>query len=130
MNYSRHPVNLVVAFALELAMLAALAGWGWTQHEGLLQVILAVGAPLLAAVLWGVFRVDGDPKKAPVAIPGVLRLLLELGLFTLGLIALTAAGQPTLALIGAVILIVHYLTSWDRVRWLIANRDGHAPSPY
>lgn len=127
---SQHPVKLFFAFVFELVLLAALAYWGWTQNEGLLRVVLAVGAPLLAAVLWGVFRVDGDPKKAPVAIPGVLRLLLELALFASGVIALAAAGQSTLAAVFGVLVVLQYLTSWDRIRWLISNRDGHAPRPY
>lgn len=130
MNYSHHPVNLVLAFLLELVLLAALAYWGWTQHEGVLRVLLAAGAPIGAAALWGIFRVDHDPGKALVAVPGVVRLLLELALFASGVIALAAAGQTTLAAVIGAILVLHYLTSWDRVRWLINNRDGHAPSPY
>ena len=69
-SLSNHPLNLALAFALELVMLGALIYWGWTQHDGILRIVLAVGLPLIAATVWGVFRVDNDPNKAVVIIPG------------------------------------------------------------
>lgn len=116
---SNNPINLALRFMLELAMLAALAYWGWTMHEGLTQVLLVIALPLAAATLWGVFRVDNDPKKAPVRIPGVLRLLLELALFVMAVALLAQAGQPTLALIFDVIVLIHYVISYDRIQWLL-----------
>lgn len=116
-SLSNHPLNLAVAFGLELAMLAALAYWGWTQHEGVMQPLLCVGVPLGAAALWGVFRVPGAPNAAPVAIPGWLRLLLEWGLYALAVFALVAANQPTIAAVFAVVVVVHYVVSIDQVRW-------------
>jgi hypothetical protein len=78
---SNNPLVLTIRFLLELAALAALAYWGLTQHEGLLRVLLAVGLPLLAATLWGTFRVSGYPNKAPIEVPGLVRLLLEFVIF-------------------------------------------------
>ena len=42
-------------FVLELAALTALGYWGFAEHEGVLQWLLGLGAPLLAAVVWGAF---------------------------------------------------------------------------
>ena len=48
--------NLALAFFLELCALAALGYWGFVTGEGLpARIGLGVGAPLLAAVLWGAF---------------------------------------------------------------------------
>ena len=44
-------INEALAFVLELCALAALAGWG--AHVA--GVALAIVAPLVAAVFWGVF---------------------------------------------------------------------------
>jgi hypothetical protein len=112
---SKNPLVLTLMFLLELAMLAALAYWGWTQHEGLLRVILAVGVPLAAAVLWGVFRVPGEPGDAIVPLRGIIRLLLELGLFALAVILLLAANQPTTAMILGGLVVLEYALSYDRI---------------
>ena len=50
-----------------------------------------------AATLWGTLRVPGDPGPAPVAVPGAVRLLLELGFFGGSVVLLASAGQVTLA---------------------------------
>ena len=72
-----NPINLAVRFLLELAMLFVLSWWGWRFHG----IVTAIGLPVAAAVMWGVFRIPNDPKAAPVAVPGVVRLALEWGLF-------------------------------------------------
>jgi hypothetical protein len=46
---------LAVRFALEIAALVALGYWGFDGHDGVLSVVLGVGAPLVAAVTWGTF---------------------------------------------------------------------------
>ena len=72
---SAHPVNLALRFLLEIAALLALGHWGRQRFDGGLRYLLAVGIPLLAAVLWGTFRVNDDPGPAPVPVPGYLRLI-------------------------------------------------------
>lgn len=116
---SNHPVNLTIRFLLELLALAAMAVWGWTQHAGALRFVWAIGLPLLAAVLWGVFRVDGDPNKAPVRVPGMVRLLLEALVFGGAVWSLYAAGRTTPASIFGLVVLVHYVVSYDRIRWLL-----------
>lgn len=116
---SSHPINLLVRFALEIAALVALGFWGWATGTGLLRFVLAVGVPLVAAVLWGTFRVPNDPGAAPVAIPGVLRLVLELTFFAAATWALYDAGAIPLGWLLGIVVLVHYVVSYDRVRWLI-----------
>ena len=116
---SKNPVNLLVRFILELTALAALAIWGWTQHEGALRWVLAVGAPLLAAAAWGVFRVPNDPGPAPVRLSGIGRLLLEAIFFGTAVAALFAADRPAFAMILGAAIVIHYSLSWDRLAWLV-----------
>ncbi len=51
---SRLPgATVTVRFLCELAMLAALAYWGFTVGDGACAWVLGIGAPLLAAIVWG-----------------------------------------------------------------------------
>src|SRR5918997_3472095 len=85
--------NLALRFLLELCALAALGYWGFKKGTSLIVKIgLGLGAPLLAAVLWGTFVAP----RAPIPPPGLLRLILELVVFG-SAAALYAAGRPTLA---------------------------------
>ncbi len=121
---SSHPINLAVRFLLEVAALLAIGYWGWSTGSGVLRFVLAPGLPLIAAILWGTFRVPNDPSssgKAPVPIPGILRLLLELALFAFATWALYDAGAVQLSWILGLVVVVHYALSYDRIRWLVGQ---------
>jgi len=119
-----HPINLTIRFILELAALLAMGVWGWNQTAGWGRYLLAFGIPILAAVLWGTFAVPDDPSRsgaAPVAIPGILRLLLELAIFGFAVWALYDAGFTLWSWGFGVVVILHYLTSYDRIAWLLSH---------
>lgn len=134
---SQHPLNLAVRFLLEMAALVAIGYWGFDQHSGAWRWILGLGLPLLAATAWGTFAVrslplstfPGDRSRsggAPVPVPGAVRLLLELALFGLAMLALPRgdAGRPILALILAGVTVIHYAVSYDRIAWLLRQKGG------
>ncbi len=87
--------NLVVRFLLELCVLGALGYWGFVVGGNLfVKILLGTGAPLLAAVVWGLFV---SPKAAvPLEMP--LRLLPEVLVFGLAAGALFHTGHPVLAM--------------------------------
>ncbi len=117
---SNNPFNLALRFALEIAALVAMGFWGFrTGETTLMRFLIGLGVPVLAAALWGVFRVNDDPGPAPVAVPGALRLLLELAFFAFAVWALYAAGAPTPAWVLGLVVLAHYLVSYDRIAWLI-----------
>lgn len=116
---SQNPFNLALRFLLELGILAALATWGWSAGQGALRWLLAIGAPLAAAVLWGVFRVPGDGGPPVVAVPGSVRLLLEVLLFGLAVAGLYAANHRQAAFWFGAIVVLHYVISYDRLLWLL-----------
>ncbi|WP_455199123.1 YrdB family protein [Kaarinaea lacus] len=118
-------VNLAVRFLLELTALAAFAMWGWSRAEGALQFVLALALPVIAAALWGAFAVPGDPSRAghaPVALPGVVRLVLELVFFSLAAYALYSTSQAIAGWVFGVIVILHYLVSYKRILWLVRQK--------
>jgi hypothetical protein len=118
---SQNPINLAVRFLLELAALAALGFWGWTQHTGIMRYLLMVGLPLLAATLWGTFRVPADASangKALIPVAGWLRLLLEVIFFTSAAWCLFNANAVCAGYVFSGIALIHYLISYDRILWL------------
>src|SRR5690348_517258 len=86
--------NLLVRFLLELCMLGSLGYWGFQTSNGLLvKIVLGLGAPLLAAIVWGTFI---SPKAAiPLSAP--LWILIQVAVFGAAMAALAATGRPTLA---------------------------------
>ena len=116
---SQNPINLAVRFFLEIAALVSMGYWGWRQGEGILRYALLLGVPLVAATLWGIFRVPGDPGDAPVPVPGVVRLLLEAVFFAFSTWALYASDARTAAWVFGIVVIVHYALSYDRIRDLL-----------
>jgi hypothetical protein len=117
-----NPINLAIRFILEMVGLVALGWWGWIQGEGPFRFVLALGIPVLAAVLWGTFAVADDPSRsgsAPIQVPGIVRLLIELAFFASAIWALFFAGQPVLALVFGILVLVHYAVSYDRILWLL-----------
>jgi hypothetical protein len=117
-----NPLNLTLRFLLELVMLAVFAYWGYHHFSGTKAVSAAIAMPLVAAVLWGVFRIPNDPKPAPVAIPGPLRLMLEWFLFAGAVWALEDLGQDRWAWLLAGVLFAHYLISYDRTISMLRNK--------
>lgn len=116
-----HPINLAVRFFLELAALFSVGYWAWTQYDGLLRYVLTISLPLLAAVAWATFRVANEPYSGDpiVAVPGLVRLILELTLFIFATWALYDIGATRYAWIFGGMVLAHYLVSYDRVGWLL-----------
>ncbi len=86
--------NLLLRFLLELSALGALGYWGFHTTDGLMGKLgLGLGAPLVAALLWGLFV---SPKAAvPLSTP--LWLLVQAGVFGAAMAALLVSGRPSLA---------------------------------
>jgi hypothetical protein len=115
--------NLALRFILELCALAAIAYWGFQTGSGwLVKAVLGIGIPLIVAFAWGTFRVPNDPGKAPVPVPGWLRLLLELAVFWGAAASLAAAGRPSLAWALGLVVLVNYALLYDRLAWLWRQR--------
>lgn len=121
MGHSTGAANLALRFILEIAALFALGFWGWAQHEGVLRYALTIGLPLVSAVLWATFRVPDDTSGGPPIVPvrGVVRLLLEVAFFSLATWGLVSAGATRPAWIFGALVLIHYLVSYDRLRWLL-----------
>jgi hypothetical protein len=98
-----HWANLIVAFLLELCALVALGYWGVrTGGEPVTKTALGLGAPLFAAVLWGLFAAP----RAPVSVP-LVALGVKVIVFGSAVAALYATGHRGLAIAFAVLGVVN-----------------------
>ena len=121
-----NPINLTFRFFLELTALFSLGYWGWNSTSGWIRYLSVIVYPVIAAAIWGLFAVPGDPSrsgKAPVPVPGFLRLLLELIIFGFACWALYDSGLPNFSLIMGGLVILHYAVSYDRILWLIKPKS-------
>jgi uncharacterized protein DUF2568 len=96
---------LVIRFLVELAGIGAFAYWGWqTGPEGIGGILLAIGAALALIIVWAVVvapKADNRLSQPQRDIVGTVLLLLAAG-------ALAAAGQPTLALVFAAVVVIDW----------------------
>ena len=119
-----HPINLAIRFLLEIAALLAVGVWGWQQSESWQKFILAFGIPIILAIIWGTFAVPNDPSRSgesPVAVPGIIRLVIELAIFAFATWALFDVGYTSLSWILGIIVAIHYIASYDRILWLVTH---------
>lgn len=116
-----HPHNLALRFILEITALICIGIWGWNKSDGILKYVLAIGLPVLFAAIWGIFAVPGDPSRSGqtvIVTPGVIRLVIELGIFAAATWALYDQGNQKFSYVFGAVVIIHYIISYDRVGWL------------
>jgi hypothetical protein len=98
-----HWANLALAFLLELCALGALGYWGVRTGGGpVAKVALGLGAPLCAAVLWGLFAAP----HATVSVP-LVGFLVELAVFGSAAVALIATGPRVLAVTFVLLVVIN-----------------------
>lgn len=99
-----YAANEVLAFLLELAALACLSWWGFAGgHEGALRVVLGVGTPAVAVVLWASFAA---PKARWRPGPPLV-LVVKTVVLGSGAAALYAVGHPAAAGVLAVVMVAN-----------------------
>jgi hypothetical protein len=96
--------NLLLRFLLELCALGALGYWGFkTRSATSTKVVLGVGAPLVAAVVWGTFL----SPRAPIQLPWGVVLVLQALVFASAAAGLVATGHRSLAVVFGVIVVIN-----------------------
>ncbi|TGP91541.1 DUF2568 domain-containing protein [Mesorhizobium sp. M8A.F.Ca.ET.165.01.1.1] len=114
--------NLTLRFLLEMAALLGLGMAGWHFSDGAWRWVLPIALPLAAAAAWGTFAVLNDPSRsgrAPVPVPGAVRLALEFVVLFGGAAGFHLAGHAATGIIMAVLIVISYAFSLDRLAWLL-----------
>ena len=105
--------NLALRFLLELVALGALGYWGYQTGSGPVnKIALAIGAPLVAATIWGLFVAP----KATFAVPGGVHLLLQVVVFGVAVVALIRTGHdvPATALGAVAVANAALMAVWNQ----------------
>ena len=120
---ANNPINLALRFVLELYALYAMGYWSWHRFEGWLRILPVILVPLTAAVIWGAFRVPSESPRghASVPVPGMIRLLIEAGFFGFAVWGLFSAGATQAGTIFGIVLLIHYVLSYDRLITLLSR---------
>lgn len=119
-----HPFNLAIRFLLEMFALVSIGIWGWKYSDGWLQYVLAIGIPIILAAIWGTFAVPNDPSrsgKALIVTPGVIRFAIELGFFAFATWSLYDIGLNKISIAFGSVVLIHYIISYDRIKWLMSQ---------
>jgi len=96
-------LTLLVRFLLELAMLGALGYWGFkTGDSALATWALGLGAPLAAAVVWGMFIAP----KSTFEVPAPVWIGLQVVLFGAAAVALATVAPDQLAAIFLAVVVL------------------------
>jgi hypothetical protein len=98
--------NLAIRFLLELCALAAVAYWGSRVSDStVLNVVVAIAAPLGMAAFWGILLAPSSRHR----LEQPARTLAELAFLAVAVAALVAVDEPVLAaaaLVNGVLLHV------------------------
>ncbi len=116
------PWNLVLRFGLEIAAFVGIGMVASSLASESTRWIVVVLVVLMAVSAWGIFNVVDDPSRsgrAPVEVSGWARLALELVILGGAALALIIAGRLSFGCVLGGLVLVHYLSSWSRVRWLL-----------
>ena len=119
------PANAGFRFLLEVAALVCWGIVGWQIADGVVRWILVIVLPVAAATVWGTFRAPGDHSAgggAPVAVHGMVRLVIEFVVLLGAALLAAIVWRPTPGLALGALIVIHYVTTTARVRWLLAQR--------
>jgi hypothetical protein len=99
--------NMLLAFLLEVAMLAAFCYAGWVLPPVMwLRIGLAIGLPALAIVLWGMWAAPRAGKRR-LKMPALM--IFKLIIFALATAAWVVAGQAFIAAIFGALVVINLL---------------------
>ena len=95
--------NDLLRFLLEIFAIVSLGIFGFTAFPlPWPGVLVGIGAPLIAIVLWALFR----SPKAVFAVDPFVKALVEIAVFSSAAIAWWVMGQPIVAVVFAVVAAV------------------------
>lgn len=96
--------NELLAFVLEVLAIGLLCWWGFASGGSVVvRVVLGLGVPAAAVVLWGLFAAPRARFRPPPAGVLVVKALVLLGAAA----ALYALGFAVLAVVFAVVVVVN-----------------------
>jgi hypothetical protein len=108
-EHARAPIDFwdVLRFVVELFAFVTLAVWGFIAWTFPLNIVVGIAAPLLAIVLWAVFR----SPKAVIRIDTFGKAIVEIIVMTAAAFAWWDLGQPIVAVVFALVALLSGIMS-------------------
>jgi hypothetical protein len=94
--------NDVLRFLLEIFAIVSLGIWGFVAWSLPWNIVVGIGAPALAILLWALFR----SPKAVLHVDAFVKAVVELVVMGSAAFAWWSLGQPIVALVFAVVATV------------------------
>ena len=124
---SLYPFDRALCAFIEITAVLAYGYWAWAVHGDYIRYAWTLLAPIVALVVWDVFRVPGDGSSKPrVPVPGWVRLIIEAGYFTGAGTSLVATGAEEAGIVFMLLVAVHYSLTHRRVLWLLREEESAA----
>ena len=127
MKFSKNPLNQILRFFLEIILVVSFGLLGNAIAGGLLGFFFMFLFPILIMACWWAFVVPGDSSRSGEVIvktSGIVRLGMELSLFSIASVGLIIVGHEKTAIILLVLTSIHYFTSVDRIAWLLKQNNS------
>jgi len=112
------PAQLALRFGIEVTAffgISAVTNAWWGRGA-------AIATLVAAGLVWSTFNVKDDPSRsgrAPVPVPGGVRLTLEVAVLCSGVAGLYLTHRYAIAITVGALSVVHYALTWSRVTWLL-----------
>ncbi|HLS92265.1 MAG TPA: YrdB family protein [Microbacterium sp.] len=92
----------VLRLLSEIVAFGSLAVWGFLAWPFAWNIVWGIGAPVVAILVWALFI----SPRAVVALPSLVRMIIELLVFVSATLALWALGLPWAGLAAGVFCVV------------------------
>ena len=83
-------MHLALAFAIELAAIAAFGLWGYAATTGINKWVVGIGAPVFLVVLWSVYAAPASNSRLDT----LPLLIFKITVFTLATLIFFKTGYP------------------------------------
>lgn len=94
--------NDILRFLLELFAIVSLGIWGFVAWPLPWNIVVGIGAPVLAILLWALFR----SPRAVLAVDPFVKAIVEVVVMGAAALAWLSLGQPIVAIVFAVLATV------------------------
>ena len=125
-----NPLDTVASGASRFAVeIAAWVAGPWAAAELAGTWIATIPTLIVLIALPGAFPTVGDKRQVVVAVPGRVRLLIELVLIAVAISSAFLVWTPIGGIIVAVLAALMLVTGFRRAKWLLSNRPPDWPLP-
>jgi hypothetical protein len=83
-------MHLALAFAIELAAIAAFGLWGYAGTTGISKWIIGIGAPVFLVVLWSIYAAPASNSRLDL----LPLLIFKIAVYTMATLAFFKTGHP------------------------------------